>query len=169
MSQKVDRLPPSLQLMTCSFWGMLPFVSVRLLWAWSLKQPIVLNLIVHMAVDDLESFIWVLSWSLVHILKKNGSEDVSTIKMEKAFGNLMRDWLRILMLPRHDVEQLRLAFPTTLAGWDTIACNDLAPLCNRVYEEVLESGFSHREEISRYSQWEGVVKAMEPSMWRPSR
>jgi hypothetical protein len=45
-------------------------VSIRLLWAWLLKQSIV-----HTAVDDLESFIWLLSWALVLIVKKYGSED----------------------------------------------------------------------------------------------
>ena len=107
--------------------------------------------------DDLESFIWVLSWALVHILKKYGSKDPGILQMEAlsskdlgkivvketvvdrfwpdvAFGNLMRDWLRILMLARDDVEQLRSAFSKTLAGSPNrvIARKDLALFCDGV-------------------------------------
>ena len=165
-------------------------MSIRLLWAWRHNRPII-----HTAVDDLESFIWLLSWALVHILKKYGGKDIGIFEMEKAlsskdlgsntlkegallhfwpdvvFGNLMRHWLKILMVARDDVEKHRLVLSTTTAESPArnLACDDLASLCDKVYEEVLELGFSHREEISRYSQWEGVVKAMEPSMWRPSR
>ncbi|KAH9044431.1 hypothetical protein EDB85DRAFT_1854026 [Lactarius pseudohatsudake] len=45
--------------------GTLPFMSMRLLDAWDFGEPAM-----HTAVDDLESFLWVLIWSLVYIFKK---------------------------------------------------------------------------------------------------
>src|ERR1700730_5131956 len=134
MSQKVH-LPHGFQLMTCSFQGTLPFVSIRLLWAWLLDESII-----HTAVDDLESFIWLLSWTLVHILKNYGSKDWGILQMEDrlsskdlttavgkakiltyiwpdaAFGYLMRDWQRILTSARTQVEPLRSAFFKTSVG-----------------------------------------------------
>ncbi|KAH9083530.1 hypothetical protein EDB83DRAFT_2212655 [Lactarius deliciosus] len=44
--------------------GTLPFMSIRLLTGWYLGRPAL-----HTAVDDLESFLWVLVWSLVHTFK----------------------------------------------------------------------------------------------------
>jgi len=138
-------------------------------------------------VDDLESFLWLLSWALVHILKKYGSKHQGILNLEHAlsskdmvtnvtkeyfmgrswpnvaFGSLTRDWLRILTLARHEVEQFMSDFSTILASSDRlIAFDNLELLCKKVYEQVLESGFRHREEISRYSQWEDVVRAMTP-------
>jgi hypothetical protein len=86
---------------------------------------------------------------------------------DTAFGNLIRDWLKTLVSARHDVEQLRFAFSATPTGpARDKTCDDLALLCNKIYGQVLrvESGFSHREEISRYSQWEEVIQAIAPSM-----
>ncbi|KAH9066159.1 hypothetical protein EDB87DRAFT_1542454, partial [Lactarius vividus] len=45
--------------------GTLPFIALRLIDAWSGYAPAL-----HTAADDLESFMWVLVWSLVHIFKK---------------------------------------------------------------------------------------------------
>ncbi|KAH9026484.1 hypothetical protein EDB85DRAFT_1844617, partial [Lactarius pseudohatsudake] len=42
--------------------GTLPFISLRLVNAWAANHPAL-----HTAADDLESFMWVLVWSLVHI------------------------------------------------------------------------------------------------------
>ena len=53
--------------------GTLPFMSLRLLAAWARDLPIV-----HTAVDDLESFLWVLVWALVHIFKKIGKTSDAT-------------------------------------------------------------------------------------------
>jgi hypothetical protein len=143
---------------------------MRLLVAWSLNRRLV-----HTAVDDLESFMWLLSWALVHILKKYGSKDSVILKMgdvlsnkdpvknafkmtivdrvwpHAAFGNLMRDWLTILRSAQDDIEELKSTFSTTMAGSldRNIACGELELRCMGVYEKVLKSGFSHREEISR--------------------
>jgi hypothetical protein len=153
------------------------------LWAWLLDESII-----HTAVDDLESFIWLLSWTLVHILKNYGSKDWGILEMEDnlsstdlrynsgkaevlmriwpdaAFGYLMRDWQRILTSARTQVEPLRSAFFKTSVGSPARnkVCQELEMLCDRVYEQVLKSGFSHREEISRYSRWEDVIRAMPP-------
>jgi len=100
-------------------------------------------------------------------LKKNTMKGsvVESFWPDVAFGNLMRDWLRILTSARREVEQLRSAFSTTLAeSLDrNIACGNLELFCNGVYEKVLKSGFRHREEISRYSRWEEVIHAMPSS------
>ncbi|KAH9159621.1 hypothetical protein EDB89DRAFT_1864685, partial [Lactarius sanguifluus] len=45
--------------------GTLPFMSMRLLEAWDYGEPAL-----HAAVDNLESFLWVLIWSIVYIFKK---------------------------------------------------------------------------------------------------
>lgn len=45
--------------------GTLPFMSMPLLDAWDLERPSL-----HTAVDDFESFLWVLVWSLVYIYKR---------------------------------------------------------------------------------------------------
>ena len=44
---------------------MLPFMFIHLLKHWSMEHPAL-----HMAADDLESFLWVLVWLLIHIFKK---------------------------------------------------------------------------------------------------
>ena len=119
---------------------------MRLLVAWSLNRRLV-----HAAVDDLESFMWLLSWALVHILKKYGSKDSVILKMgdvlsnkdpvknafkmtivdrvwpHAAFGNLMRDWLTILRSAQDDIEELKSTFSTTMAGSldRNIACGEL--------------------------------------------
>ena len=157
-------------------------MSIDLLWAWHDDQPIV-----HTAVDDLESFVWVLSWVLVHILKKYGCKELFIRYMEQvlssenllqnivkesivdsqwpdeAFGNLLREWLGTLRSARRNIKKLRLDFsvspPESISRG--IACDGLELYCSRIYEKVLKSGFNHREEISSwYSRWEDVIRAM---------
>jgi hypothetical protein len=84
------------------------------------------------------------------------------------FGKHTRDWLKILTLARDEVEQFMSNFSMIPASSDRLlAFDDLELLCKNVYEQVLESGFRHREEISRFSLWEDVVRAMIPSqVWR---
>ncbi|KAH9040469.1 hypothetical protein EDB85DRAFT_1850184, partial [Lactarius pseudohatsudake] len=52
-----DTITPSLERS-----GTLPFMSTRLLNQWRLNRPVL-----RTAIDDLESFLWVLVWSLVCI------------------------------------------------------------------------------------------------------
>ncbi|KAI9444821.1 hypothetical protein H4582DRAFT_853102 [Lactarius indigo] len=96
--------------------GTLPFMSTHLLQNWSTGLPAL-----HTAIGDLESFLWVLVWSLVHILKKfaNITNETSIIhrightlssslvsevltrehKMrywkDIVFGDLIRKWVEI--------------------------------------------------------------------------
>ena len=42
----------------------MPFVSMRILSAWSMKEKII-----YTALDDLESFLWLLIWCIVHATK----------------------------------------------------------------------------------------------------
>ena len=161
--------------MTCTFPGHFTIC------VWRKDKPII-----HTAVDDLESFLWLLSWALVHILKQYGNkhQEILDVKFalsnkeirinvtkeyniaswpDAVFGNLMQDWQKILTLARREVEQFTSEFSTTLASpWGDRGkpFGDPELLCKRVYEQVLESGFRHREEISRYSRWEDVIQVM---------
>jgi hypothetical protein len=100
-------------------------MSARLLNAWDNNQPIV-----HTAIDDLESFFWVLVWVLVHILKEFGTIRNSTIDhpaerlssnnipyiiarestvqrnwRDVVFGGLIREWFEISHKASFAVEQ----------------------------------------------------------------
>jgi hypothetical protein len=89
----------------------------------------------------------------------------------ETFGDLMRGWLNILRSAGDKVEQLSLAISRTQAGSHArvTACKKLATVCDEVYKKVLESGFHHRKDIRRYSQWEDVMRATEPRTWRSTR
>ena len=99
-------------------------MSIRLLTIWRAN-----GLTIHTAVDDLESFLWLLSWALVHILKEYGGKHPDILYLENAlsskdmgsnltkeyfigrswlnvaFGKLTQDWLKILTLARYEVKQ----------------------------------------------------------------
>jgi hypothetical protein len=110
--------------------GTLPFMSWRLLQAMHLGYHAL-----HTATDDLESFLWVMVWSLVHILRRavgttttqqitiiNGlAEQLSSRNIlnilnregvimvlwkEKTFKGLLQDWLEICMKSRRVVVEL---------------------------------------------------------------
>ncbi|KAH9061239.1 hypothetical protein EDB87DRAFT_1682669 [Lactarius vividus] len=106
--------------------GTLPFISIRLLGEWYLDRPVL-----HMAVDDLESFLWVLVWSLVHILQRYKNKNSIIHRLgnilpsrnytdmflkerltkqewtDKAFGGLIQDWQRISEASQGYVSELQ--------------------------------------------------------------
>ncbi|KAH9044502.1 hypothetical protein EDB85DRAFT_1884997 [Lactarius pseudohatsudake] len=65
--------------------GTLPFMTMHLLQRWSMGHPALQCL--HTAVDDLEFFLWVLVWSLVHILKKSNNENSSIHRIGHTFSS----------------------------------------------------------------------------------
>ncbi|KAI9435683.1 hypothetical protein H4582DRAFT_1817249, partial [Lactarius indigo] len=131
--------------------GTLPFVSIRLLSDWRLNKPVL-----HTAIDDLESFLWVLVWSLVHIfkkfakisneksiiydlgcslssrnipyilLKKDSAEDWK----EKIFKDLIQDWLRISERSQAGIRKLQKSFT------EAIDDGDASNVKTRVFHEL---------------------------------
>ena len=156
-------------------------MSIRLLSAREQRRQII-----HTALDDLESFLWVLVWGIVQSSKdiegaranNPGIEDMlnawegnnrskAAILERKScwndavFGDLVRKWLRIFTQADEDMEQLIKDMSAMHLGskeWND-ACDDLKLDCTHVYKEVLESGFSHLEDIRSYSDWDKVVAA----------
>ena len=157
-------------------------MSVRLLSAWDDDQPIV-----HTAVDDLESFLWVLVWALVHILKEFGTTSNSTVDQlaerlssysipqilmrestvqrrwkDVVFGGLIREWLAISLEASLAVEQH--VGSVFRSGNDVdrqheAAFDRLEEYCRTVYVELIQTGNRHLESIRRYSDWKAVVEA----------
>jgi hypothetical protein len=161
--------------------GTLPSMSTRLLNAWDNNWPIV-----HTAVDDLESFLWVLVWVLVHILKEFGttrnwmvdhlverlSSNIipfitardSTVEdnwQDVVFGDLIREWLDISRKAKKAIRQLS---GTTFGSgndmdFQPVAFNRLEEYCRMVYMEYIRVGQKHLESIRRYPNWNAVVEA----------
>jgi hypothetical protein len=148
-------------------------MSTRLLFALEDGQPTV-----HTAVDDLESFLWVLVWVLVHILKEFGttsdltvsrlaerlsSYDISVILArestvrhnwkEVVFGGLVREWLAISQEASSVVEE---HVGTDFGSGDDEdlrqrAFDRLEEYCRTVYMEFIRAGYKHLENIRRYA------------------
>ena len=145
---------------------------------------------IHTALDDLQSFLWVLIWGVVHASKDiKGARDYNLgIKLmleawegdnrlkfsiaefdwtDVVFGDLIGEWLLIFARGRVDNQQLIRYLPTIPldnqqgSEWCK-ACDRLEAYCTKVYEDVLESGFNHLERVERYSTWEEVVAANAP-------
>ncbi len=156
-------------------------MSVRLLSAWDGDQ-----LTVHTAVDDLESFLWVLVWALVHILKEFGTTGNSTVDQlaerlssysipqimmrestvqrrwkDVVFGGLVREWLAISIEASLAVEQhVGAVFGSgNDVGFQKGAFDRLEEYCRTVYMEFIQTGNKHLESIRRYSDWKAVVEA----------
>ena len=63
--------------------GTMPFMSARILEALRRRKPII-----HTAFDDLESFLWVLIWGIVH-----ASKDIEGAKTaQKGIGRMLSMW-----------------------------------------------------------------------------
>lgn len=82
----LSRLPESSCLFRSSTYytsqGTLPFLSIRLLNAWRIQAKQEQWPIIQTAIDDLESFHWLLIWAITHILNKiskgNNPESTTT-------------------------------------------------------------------------------------------
>ncbi|KAH9049709.1 hypothetical protein EDB84DRAFT_1452713 [Lactarius hengduanensis] len=161
--------------------GTLPFMSMRLVQAWSRNQPAL-----HTAVDDLESFLWVLVWSLVHIFKKSATitnksavindlagafssyrhRDVLskylTIRNEwpdEVFGGLIREWLMTCDDSRMILTKLERTLSKSINDADSQkrAWGELEKHCGEVYIKFIGAGYRHLKNIRTYRDWKQVV------------
>src|SRR6266576_908454 len=105
----------------------MPFMSMRLLTAWQVRETII-----HTAVDDLESFLWLLIWCIVYASKDiegamtanrgiqlmldawSGDVTSNRTKLSTAennwkdvvFGDLIREWLGTFRRASREDERL---------------------------------------------------------------
>ena len=165
-------------------------MSIRILGDWELQamqasedsEPII-----HTAVDDLESFLWVLIWVIAHILQNDkratsqnqgisiilatfsGNLEIQRRKESDAkeywddvvFGGLIIEWMNTFREARKEVRQhTRNLAKLSLDSleWQS-ACDGLEAYCTTVYERVFVSGFKHLGAIRTYSDWDEVVDA----------
>jgi hypothetical protein len=160
--------------------GTLPFMALRLLYAWETDKPIV-----HTAVDDLESFLWVLVWALVHILKEFGTTrnlDIETLEEtfsshsirsimrrgllvqqgweDVVFGGLILEWLSISQKANLAIKQLLGTISGSGNDKDVqqVGFDRLEEYCRTVYMEYIQAGQKHLESIRQHPDWKAVVK-----------
>ncbi|KAH8992032.1 hypothetical protein EDB92DRAFT_1816151 [Lactarius akahatsu] len=160
--------------------GTLPFMSTRLLDEWRLN-----NLVLHTAIDDLESFLWVLVWSLVCVFKKFAnitnqnsrihdlgrslssrsfleiqSREASAKKWkDKVFRDLIRDWLRISETSRTVVNDLQETLIELVNDGDT------GDAQTRIFAELdKHCGMAYKEFIQSGYEHLQTIRAF--SNWR---
>ena len=155
---------------------------MRLLTARQLRETII-----HTALDDLESFLWLLIWGIVYASKDiegakganrgihlmlaawSGGVTYNRTKLSTAenswkdavFGDLIQEWLETFRKARRENRRITGEMSTMRLGsqeWDN-ACNELESSCKNTYTKVLESGFRHLEGVRDYSDWDKVVAA----------
>jgi hypothetical protein len=142
--------------------------------------------IIHTALDDLESFLWLLIWGIVYASKDidgardanegiklmldtwSGNANSNIAKLGHAlgwkgavFGDLIREWLGIFLLARQENDLYAEEMSKEELGspeWTSI-CDDFKSYCKDIYGEVLESGFKHLNAVREYSDWKEVVAA----------
>jgi hypothetical protein len=162
-------------------------MSVRLLGASAAGKAII-----HTALDDLESFLWLLIWGIIYASKDiEGARDANEgIKLmldtwsgnansniakhvhalswkDAVFGDLIREWLGIFVLARRENDLYTEGMSKEELGspeWTSI-CDDFKSYCKGIYGEVLESGFKHLNALREYSDWKEVVAAKSHSHW----
>jgi hypothetical protein len=155
--------------------GTLPFMPRRLVNAWRWNK-----LVLHTAADDLESFLLVLVWSLVHIFKHTLTKESPEISYladifssyrysdivakesiimdtwpDEVFKGLILEWLTIAQVSRvylHKLEGTLSALESMDAQWDS-----LEKYCGEVYLKYIKAGYRHLETIRSYRDWEAVV------------
>ena len=157
---------------------------MRILGDWEMKATII-----HTALDDLESFLWVLIWGIVQVLKDNeGAKDANKgIQLmlnawsggiatngkkhpaarkwnDAVFGGIIKEWLGIFERANAEAEKIVNLLPSIpLENHQgspwNDACNWLKSHCTKTYEDILESGFNHLERVRDYPDWEAVVAA----------
>ncbi|KAH9996880.1 hypothetical protein BJV77DRAFT_941948, partial [Russula vinacea] len=145
--------------------GTLPFMSVRLLSRNGTGQPII-----QTAIDDLESFSWILVWVIVHVLKGIKRQRLITQKSRFTSQVLGRSVISggerrsttvvagcclwgarqrvVAYFPRcrHKSCLVRTGSCIHEAGREREkSCDELESYSKTVYEAVLESGFRHLE------------------------
>ena len=160
----------------------MPFMSMRLLAACQKQQAVI-----HTALDDIESFLWLLIWGIVYSSKDieganaanqgiqlmleawSGDAKSNRSKLPTAmadwkdavFGDLIREWLGIFQRTHEENGQFTEEMSTVRLGsegWER-KCDELELYCKDIYKEVLESGFRHLDGVRQYSDWDKVVAA----------
>jgi hypothetical protein len=157
---------------------------MRLLNAWRIQAVDEQWPIIQTAIDDLESFHWLLIWAIAHILKSQAtaapnprikvmltifSDGVSSQASKESmaekwctcvvFGDLIRDWLKLFRDARNEISRHTLALSeATSDGQEREeVCNELEQYCMTVYQAILESGFSHLQKVKTYDTWNAVL------------
>ena len=156
-------------------------MSIRLLNAIDEREPTI-----HTALDDLESFLWVFIWAIVHALKDipGARDNIKGINLmlkawqgekrlkrlaivgwkDVVFRGLIEEWLGIFERAEIEAERVMDRLPSIPldnrqgSRWNN-ACDRLTSYCTNVYEEILKSGFRTLESIQNYPDWEAVVAA----------
>ena len=158
------------------------FMSVRLLGALASGQPII-----HTALDDLESFLWLLIWGIVHALKDlngakkanpgiqlilgawSGNAHANAAKIvhveshwkDAVFGDLIRSWLKTFQKARTFNIEITEEMSSKRPGsnkWVEV-CETLEAYCIDIYKEVLESGFQYLAKVKEHRDWDMVLGA----------
>jgi hypothetical protein len=141
--------------------------------------------VIRTALDDLESFLWVLIWGIVYAskdiegarevnkgidymlsawsgdLRYNKSEQsADTVWKDAVFGDLIKKWMSIFKAANERNGKLLEHLPSipTESKW-TLACDVLETRFTDVYEEVLKFGFAELRKVEKYSDWTRVVAA----------
>src|ERR1700677_4999969 len=163
-------------------------MSKHLLNAWETGDKAL-----HTAADDLESFFWVLIWSLVCIFKKVATitnERSIILRLEaalsshvfndilrrdtlirlswhdKVFKGLIDDWQKILLDSQTIVSRLEriLRFGGN-RGAEISIFDELDKHCLEVYEEFIRKGYGHLQTIRmRFSSWKEVMDSIGNSL-----
>lgn len=173
----------------CVLQGTLPFMSQHLLFALlnDTSVPVLQIPVLHTPVDDLESFLWVLVWSVVHILK--GAAKIKTDRHSKVlrivhylssqcipdilvreialqhdwpdmvFKDLLLEWLQITKKSQTEVNQLAktLLKSSTTDAERNSKFDAIDKYCRGVYKEYIQAGYKHLQAIRELSDWEAVV------------
>jgi hypothetical protein len=139
--------------------------------------------VIQTAVDDLESFLWILIWVIVHVLKDNQkattlnqgitalfdifsgdltyqlAKDTELYSWEDSiFGGLIREWSNIFRRARTEIVSYAVA--SAKPGSERKeSCDKLELYCKTIYQAVLETGFRHLEGVRRFSTWDEVADA----------
>jgi hypothetical protein len=155
-------------------------MSTHLLSAWNLEVRAL-----HTAADDLESFLWVLVWSLVCIFKvvtpitnRNAiilrlesafsSHTFMGIKLrddiarfhwkDKVFRGLIEDWLGIAQASR-DVIGKQEEMLLSSRDDENKTLDELDNHCEEVYEKFIRTGYEHLDTLRRrFSSWREVTE-----------
>jgi hypothetical protein len=159
----------------------MPFMSMRILGALQAKEKII-----HTALDDLESFLWLLIWGIVYASKDiegakaanlgidlmldawSGDAKSNRSKLPTAdewkdavFGDLIREWLGIVLRAHEENPRFKGDMANTNLGSQerNEVCDELESYCRGIYREVLETGFRHLDGVREYPDWDKVVAA----------
>ena len=170
----------------------MPFMSMRILGALQAKEATI-----HTALDDLESFLWLLIWGIVYASKdiegakaanrgiqfmldawsgdaKSNRSKLPTVEdswTDAVFGDLIQEWLDIFRKARKVNKEITEEMSSISLGsreWVDV-CDKFESYCKGIYEDVLESGFRCLGGVREYPDWDRVVAANSRRTFRVRR